>query len=142
MWQVPFEPGTLKAISRKKGKTVLVKEIKTAGQAASIHLLADRNIIHPDGQDLAFITVRILDKQGNPVPYANNLVNFSIEGNGTIAAVDNGFPASTESFHNHYCKAYNGLCLVVIRPGNKSGDIKLTASSDGLQAAHVSIHLK
>ena len=65
MWRVPFEPGALKAISRKNGKTVLIKEIKTAGKPAKIELTADRKIIKADGKDLSFITARILDKDGN-----------------------------------------------------------------------------
>ncbi|HKO81924.1 MAG TPA: glycoside hydrolase family 2 TIM barrel-domain containing protein, partial [Chitinophagaceae bacterium] len=62
MWRVPFQAGTLKAVSRKNGKTVLTKEIKTAGTPYKIELIADRKTIKPDGKDLSFVTVRVLDK--------------------------------------------------------------------------------
>jgi len=68
MWRVPFEPGALKAVSRKNGKIVLIKEIKTAGAPAKIELTADRKIIHAGAKDLSFITARITDKDGNVVP--------------------------------------------------------------------------
>ncbi|MDB5209693.1 MAG: glycoside hydrolase, partial [Sediminibacterium sp.] len=73
-WRIPFEAGTVKAVSRKNGKTVLTKEIKTAGEPAGIILQADRNSIHADGKDLSFITATIVDKNGVKVPNANNLL--------------------------------------------------------------------
>src|SRR5437764_9394131 len=68
MWRVKYEPGTLKAVSRKNGKVVLMREIHTAGAPAKIELIADRKQIKAGGKDLSFITVRILDKNGNVVP--------------------------------------------------------------------------
>jgi beta-galactosidase len=79
MWRVPYEPGTLKAISRKDGKVVLTREIHTAGAPAKIELSADRKVISADGKDLSYITVKILDKDGNVVPNADNLVKFKIK---------------------------------------------------------------
>ena len=140
MWRVPFEPGTLKAVSRKNGRIVLTKELKTAGEPAAIKISTDRKIIHHGGEDLCFITVKIMDAKGNPVPTASNLVNFSIQGAGTIEAVDNGYQASIEPFKASYRKAYNGMCLVVIRSAPRTGAIKLTASGDGLKPASITIN--
>lgn len=142
MWNVPFETGTLKAISRKGGKEVLVKEVKTAGAPAKIELIADRKNIKADGKDLSFITVRVLDKDGNLVPNADNLVNFKIEGEGFIAGVDNGFQASLEPFKANYRKAFNGLCLAIIQAKEKAGTIKLTATSNGLTSSSILITTK
>ncbi|MEP6675952.1 MAG: beta-galactosidase GalB [Ferruginibacter sp.] len=142
MWQVPYTAGILKAVSRKNGKIILVKELKTAAEPAVVKMTADRNIIHPDGQDLSFITVKILDKAGNMVPNADNLLHFFVTGNGSIAGVDNGFEASTESFRNQYCKAYKGMCLVIIRPGTRSGKIKLTATAEGLPPTSIELKLQ
>ena len=75
----------IKAISRKNGKTVLTSEIKTAGAAAKIELMADRKTINADGEDLSFVTVRILDADGNLVPHADNLVQFKIDGEAFMA---------------------------------------------------------
>ncbi|RZL46369.1 MAG: glycoside hydrolase family 2 protein [Pedobacter sp.] len=142
MWNVPFEVGTLKAISRKGGKDVLVREVKTAGAPAKIELIADRKNIKADGKDLSFITVRVLDKDGNLVPNAANLVSFKIEGQGFIAGVDNGFQASLEPFKANYRKAFNGLCLAIIQAKEKAGTIKLTATSNGLTSSSILITTK
>lgn len=142
VWKVNYEPGTLKAISKKEGKVVLIKEISTAGEPAKIELLTDRAEIAADGKDLSFVTVRVLDAQGNLVPYADNLIQFKLYGEGTIAGVDNGFQASLEPFKANYRKAYRGLCLAIIKAENKIGTLKLTATSAGLQSSAVSISVK
>lgn len=142
VWPVNYEAGTLKAVSRKNGKEVMVKEIKTADKPAKIELRADRASLTADGTDLSFVTVKILDAEGNLVPDAANLVQFKLQGEGTIAGVDNGFQASLEPFKADYRKAYNGLCLAIVQAKNKAGKLTLTASSAGLQTAAVTIMLK
>lgn len=142
VWKVQYEPGTLKVVSRKAGRNVLVKEISSSGKAAKIELIADRKTIAADGKDLSFVTVRVLDARGNLVPDAGNLVEFRLEGNAAIAGVDNGFQASLEPFKANYRKAYRGLCLAIIQAGNTPGKIKLTAVSAGLKTAAVEIMMK
>lgn len=141
MWRVKYEPGTLKAVSRKKGNIVLTTEVKTAGPAAKIELSADRQTITADGQDLSFVTVKILDKDGNLVPDAGNTVNFKLDGDALIAGVDNGDPINHDSFKVNYRKAYNGLALAIVQAKQKAGFVKLTATSNGLQAASIQITL-
>ena len=141
-WKVPYEAGTLKAVGKTDGKPDMVTEVRTAGAPTKIILKADRNIINTTGRDLSFVTVSITDKDGNPVPTADNLVNFSVTGCGSILAVDNGSQTSTESFQAPYRKAYNGLCLAVIKSEKKSGEIKLEAKADGLQTALLTINVK
>lgn len=142
MWRTPFEPGTLKAVSRKDGQTVLTREIKTAGEPAKIILSADRDTLKGNGHDLSFITVKITDESGNLVPYADNLVKFSIHGEGIIAGVDNGFQAGHERFKADQHKAYSGLCLVILQTTNKSGKIILEAVSEGLQQTSIELVAK
>ena len=137
LWNVPFEPGILKAVSRKNGKDVLIREVKTAGAPAKIELIADRSQIKADGKDLSFITVRILDAAGNVVPNADDLINFDVEGNGFIAGVDNGFQASLEPFKANYRKAFHGLCLAILQSTEKEGTIKLKATAKGLASATI-----
>ncbi|MDB4904538.1 MAG: hypothetical protein JWQ63_3819, partial [Mucilaginibacter sp.] len=142
MWRVKYEPGTLKAISRKNGKVVLTREIHTAGAPAKIELIADRRIIKADGKDLSFITVKILDKNGNVVPNANNLVNFKLYGEGFIAGVDNGDEVSHDPFKANYRKAFNGLALAIVQAKEKAGNITFTATSQGLQGATLVLQTK
>jgi beta-galactosidase len=142
MWRIPFEPGTLKAVSRKNGKVILTREIHTAGKPAKIQLIADRKNLKADGKDLSFITVKILDKDGNMVPNADNLVNFKINGEAFIASVDNGDPINHDSFKVNYRKAFNGLALAIVQAKEKGGSITFTASSAGLQGASVVLQAK
>ena len=141
-WRVPFVPGVLKAVSRKAGKEVLTKEIKTAGAAARIILEADRNIIAADDNDLSFITAKIVDAYGNLVPNADNTITFTINGDAFIAAVDNGNPVSHESFRGNNRKAFHGLALVIIQARNKKGEVHIEATSDGLEVGEISVKLK
>jgi len=142
MWRVKYEPGTLKAVSRKNGKVVLTREIHTAGPAAKIELIADRKNIKADGRDLSFITVKILDKDGNLVPNAANLVNFKISGPGFIAGVDNGDEVSHDPFKANYRKAFNGLALAIVQTKEKAGEITFAATSAGLKGATVVLQVK
>ncbi|GAB3577775.1 beta-galactosidase GalB [Hymenobacter daeguensis] len=137
MWRVPYAPGTLQAISRKGGQTVLTSTIKTAGSAAKIELTADRTQLRADGKDLSFLTVRVLDAAGNLVPDAANLVKFSVSGPGFVAGVDNGYQASLESFKSPERKAYNGLALAIIQTKERAGAITVRAEAAGLQGASV-----
>jgi beta-galactosidase len=142
MWRVKYEPGKLKAVSRKDGTVVLTREIHTAGPAAKIELIADRKKIKADGKDLSFITVRVVDKDGNLVPDASNLVNFKLSGPGFIASVDNGDETSHDPFKADYRKAFNGLALAIIQTKEKAGEISLTATADGLAPATVVLSAK
>ena len=138
-WRVTFEPGTVKAVSRKDGKVVAEQEIHTAGEPAQVRLTPDRASIHANGRDLSFVTVEILDKDGNLCPNADNEVTFDVQGDGFIAGVDNGSPISMERFKANHRKAFYGKCLVVIQNNGQSGNISLTATADGLEKDNVSI---
>jgi len=140
MWQVPYVAGTLRAVAYQDGKVVANDEVRTAGPAARIKLLADRAAIDADGDDLSFVTVRIEDKDGNLVPGADNLVKFEVTGVGSIAAVDNGNAATVEPFQASQRKAFSGLALLMVRsqPGQK-GAIHVTAASEGLAQAKMDL---
>ncbi len=141
-WRVPFIPGTLKAVSRKNGKTVLTKQITTAGAPSKIILTPDRNLISADGKDLSFVRLSIVDKNGVIVPDANNLVQFSVAGAGFVAGVDNGSPISHESLKGTSHTALNGLALCIVQSNGKAGTIKLTAKAQGLSSSTITINTK
>ena len=111
MWQVPYAPGTLKAVAYQGGKSIATTEVKTAGAPARVVLVPDRAAISADGEDLSFVTVRVEDKDGNFCPMADNLVKFKLDGPAKIAGVDNGNPATVEPFQADYRRAFNGLAL-------------------------------
>jgi beta-galactosidase len=137
-WRLSFTPGTLKAIGRTAGKETLVREVRTAGTPSTIVLTPDRQVIAADGKDLSFVTVSVLDDAGTIVPQADNLVTFTMRGEGRLAGVDNGLQTSHEPFKASYRKAFNGLCLAVIQSGKTAGQVTVTASSVGLKEHQVS----
>lgn len=138
-WRVDFEPGVLKAVSRKNGKIILEKETRTAGKPFKIELVTDKKIVHHKSSEISFVTVRILDKEGNIVPDASDRLQFSVEGNGRIEGVDNGNQTNLLPFKASYSRAYNGLCLVMLSSAQNAGKITLTAKSEGLLPASVSV---
>lgn len=141
-WRLPFEAGTLKAVARAAGKTVLTKEIKTAGAPAKLLLKADRALIKADGEDLSFITATIVDAAGVTMPTANNLIQFNVSGEGFLAGVDSGDPVTHESFKGSSHTALNGLALAILQSSGKKGTITLSATANGLQPATLIIQAK
>jgi beta-galactosidase len=139
MWRVNFVPGTLKAVSRKNGKIVLTKEIKTAGKPEKIRIIADRQTIKADGKDLSFITATITDKDGNMVPDAGNLLSFSIQGTGFIAGTDNGFQADTVSLKSNKRACWKGMAMAIIQSSGKKGNITVMATAKGLQTGIITL---
>ncbi len=139
VWRVKYEPGSVKVVARKDGKVVGEKEIRTAGEPKKIRLTSDRNTLNADGKDLSFVTVEIVDAEGNLCPLADNLVHFEVEGNLFIAGVDNGSQTSMERFKDNKRKAFNGKCLVVLQNDGKAGAARLKAVAEGLEDAVVEI---
>ena len=140
LWQVPYQAGVLKAVAYRDGKEVAIDEVRTAGPPAKIELVPDRSLIQADGDDLSFITVRIEDKDGVLCPVADNEVNFTVTGEGQIAAVDNGNAATVEPFHASSRKAFNGLALLIVRSSSgEPGKIHVAAASPGLAEAEVDL---
>jgi beta-galactosidase len=139
-WEVPYQPGTLRAVAYKNGAEVAVDEVRTAGAPARVRLIPDRSKISADGRDLSFIAVRIEDENGTLCPLSANMIHFEVGGAGRIEAVDNGNAATTEPFQADYRKAFNGLALLIVRSrAGESGSIPITAKSDGLAAASITL---
>lgn len=138
---VIYQPGVLRVMTWKKGEVWAADTVRTAGEAAQLQLVPGRNTIKADGKDLSFITLRVLDENGLPVPRADHSIQFDISGPGEIVCTDNGDPADLVSFSSHERKAFSGLALVIVRSKAKAaGDIKITARAAGLQPADIIIH--
>ena len=114
----------------------------TTGKAAQLSGSADRPAISADGSDLVYITFRVEDKNSLLVPRSSNLVNFSIQGPGKIVAVDNGDATSHDPFQASYRKAYNGMCLVIVKADkDANGTFTVKAESKGLKGASVTVKI-
>jgi beta-galactosidase len=137
---VVYQPGELKVVACKDGNVWAESRMKTTGPPVKIGLSADRRRIAADGADLSFVTVNIADAAGQTVPRTHHSVRFKLDGPGEIIAVGNGDPTSHESFQASERKAFNGLCLAVIRSKrDSSGIITLTAEAEGLRSADIRI---
>ena len=140
---VVYQPGELKVVAYKNGEKWAEEKVVTTGKASNLSASADRPAITADGTDLVFITVRIEDKNGNMVPRSSNLVNFSIQGPGKIVAVDNGDATSHDPFQASRRKAYNGLCLVIVKADKgATGSFTVKADSKGLRGTAATVGLK
>jgi beta-galactosidase len=138
-WRLPFEPGVLKAVSRKNGQVVLTRQVRTAEAPARIVLIPDRPAIKADGVDLSFVTIKVVDRNGTVVPSADNLIKFELTGEGSIVGLDNGYQASHESFKGKQRKVFRGMALAIVQAKQKPGRIVLKATSDNLAPASVVI---
>lgn len=141
MWMdVKYEPGTLKVVAfDSNGKPVAEKEIQTAGKPHHLKLLADREVIDADGKDLCYVTVVVVDKNGNYCPNATNQLNFKVSGNGKFRAVCNGDATSLEMFHLPTMKTFSGKLVVVLQSTKQSGECTLKIESKGLKTSEFTI---
>lgn len=137
MWMdTKYEPRTVKVIAYDKdGNAVAEKEMKTAGKPYRIELTADRDKIMADGKDLSFVTVKIVDKDGNLCPTAANEITFKVKGKGYYRAGANGDPTSLESFQAPHMKVFSGMMTAIVSSTEESGKITLEATSKGLKKA-------
>jgi len=139
IWDVPYEPGTIKAVGRKNNQVVCEEIIQTTGIPASVKLSVDRESINADTRDAAHVKVEILDENGLTIPDANNLVTLMIKGNGKLIGFDNGNPQDHTSMKSNQRKTFNGLALAVIQANDKPGEITVTATSGTLNDAVIRI---
>ena len=126
-WRVTFDPGEVKAVSRKDGKVVCEQVVKTAGAPDHIRLSVDYQ-----GKTTTFITAEVVDKDGNLCPWAEDEIHFIYEGEGGILGTDNGCQTSMERFTSPKRKAFFGKCLVVA-----TGPGSITAKSATLNPAWI-----
>ena len=141
MWmETKYEPGEVKVVAYDKdGNAVAERVMRTAGKPHHIELVADRSNIKADGRDLSFITVKVVDKDGNLCPNAENLIKYSVKGAGFYRAGANGNPVSLELFHVPSMKTFSGMMTAIVQSKDKAGDITLTATSKGLKSAKIVI---
>jgi beta-galactosidase len=132
-WDVPYEPGELRAIGRSGGRVVECA-VATAGEPAALELTLDRDVIVADGFDVAHATVRVLDGRGVFVPTASVSVELSVTGAGRLIGMDNGDPLCHEGYLGPRRSAFGGMCLGIIQAGREGGDIAIRATSGALEA--------
>ena len=118
-WLVPYQPGELKAIARKNGQEIATSILRTAGPPAQFQLETDQTELDPRQRDLAFLTLRIEDADGNFDPKGERWVSLNIKGPARILGVHNGDPLSHHPFQSDTVRTFNGLAriIVAVTPG-------------------------
>jgi beta-galactosidase len=142
VWQVSYEPGTLVAKGKNNGKIVSEKVIETAGEPTKIEMLADRQTIKADRQDVVHLEINITDEQNRFVPDASNKISFNIEGEASIIGIDNGDPLNQASFVGNEINTFNGKCLLIVKSNGNPGEVKITANSEGIKSAVSTIKMQ
>ena len=141
MWNdVKYAPGTLKVVAYDaQGKAAATEEVHTAGKPHHIKLVADHTALAADGQDLAYVTARVEDAQGNLCPAATDELKFTVSGAGRFRAVGNGDPTSLEPFQRPQMKAFSGQVMAIVQASDKAGALRLTATGKGLKSGSVEL---
>ncbi len=144
MWDsVVYEPGELRVVSyddmgNPTGETV----VRTAGEPHHLVLSSNRNSLSADGEDLAYITVQVADKEGNIVPDDDRAVKFDVKGAGSFRATANGDPTSLRLFHLPEMDLFSGAATAILQAGEKPGEMTLVVTAEGVEPASITIPVK
>jgi beta-galactosidase len=150
---VAFAPGTIKAVARINNKVVAQDELRTAGKPA--HLLLTTGLaaatltqkpevspapaLSPDWNDISYVTATLVDANNTVIPDSTTLVHFSTTGPGKIIAVDNGNLLDHDPFQATDRKLYEGHAIAILRATSSSGNITLTATTEGVPSATITL---
>lgn len=144
MWHnAVYQPGEVRVVAYdEQGNPVAEKTVRTAGKPHHIELVTDRSSLQADGKDLAYVTLRIVDKDGNLCPNDGRLVSFKVKGAGKYRASANGDPTCLDLFHKPEMHAFGGMLTVIVQSGEKTGEIELQATAKGIKTGAIRIPVK
>lgn len=144
MWHdAVYQPGEVRVVAYdEQGNPVAEKAVRTAGKPHHIELVTDRSSLQADGKDLAYVTLRIVDKDGNLCPNDGRLVSFKVKGAGKYRASANGDPTCLDLFHKPEMHAFGGMLTVIVQSGEKAGEIELQATAKGIKTGTIRIPVK
>jgi beta-galactosidase len=137
---VIYEPGELKVIAYdKSGKIADKQVVHTAGKPNHLELVTDRATLNADGKDLAYVTVQVVDKDGNLCPKDGRLVSFAVTGAGCYRAGANGDPTCLDLFHLPKMHAFSGQLTVIVQAGRHPGGMVLEAKAKGIKSGKITL---
>lgn len=132
-FKVPYQPGELRALAYRNRRIVAESRLTTTGSATALRLAADRNPVHADRNDLAYVTIEAVDRQGRRVPDAAPTAFVTVHGPARVAAIANADPKTTEPFRGHTHSLWRGRGLAIIQPTGESGIITVSTQADGFE---------
>jgi len=141
-FDVPYEPGELKAYAISNGAVVAETTLKTSGAPKALKLTADRATIHANRNDLSYVTVEVVDAHGQRVPNAEIEIHFTLDGVGELAGQASGAPNKPASFQAPVCTTFKGRCVAILRPTGTEGQILLKANGEGLAPSEISVSVQ
>lgn len=141
MWnETVYEPGEVKVVAYDSlGNVAAEKSIRTTGKPHHLVLTPNRTTAIADGEELVYVTVQVADKDGNIVPTADNMVNFTVTGEGTYEAGANGDATSLLSFQDPKMKLFSGAATAILRTSTKPGAMTFKATAKGVKPATLTI---
>lgn len=144
MWMdVCYEPGEVKVVAYdENGNKTEEKMVRTAGEPHRIELIPDRHILSADGKDLAYVNVRVVDKEGNLCPLDDRVIRFTVTGAGEYRASANGDPTCLDMFHLPQMPLFNGQLTTIVQAGKTGGTLTLEAKAKGVQSSKISIRVE
>lgn len=144
MWnETVYQPGEVRVVAYDAaGKAVAEKTVKTAGKPHHIVLTTSRKQLDANGDDLAYVTVQVADKDGNIVPDDSRRVKFAVTGNGSFEATANGDPTCLLPFQNPEMDLFSGAATAIVRSGKTAGAVTITATAKGVKSASLTLDVK
>lgn len=144
MWnEVVYQPGELKVVAYDAdGTPVAEKTVKTAGKASALKLTPDRAVLNADGEDLCFVNVSLVDRNGNPVPVDSRLVKVKVSGAGTFKAIGNGDPTCLEPFHLPQMHLFSGQLTIIVQGSHEPGEMTVEVEAKGVKKAVCEISVR
>lgn len=141
-YELAYEPGELTAVSYEDGKETGRFSLMTAEEKLQLCVEADKRVLAADGEDLSFITIKLVDEKGTDNLFASKEIFVSVEGAGRLEGFGSAKPDSLGSFQDTKWETYDGYVMAVVRSGEEEGTIKVSVSAEGCEEQYLEIPVR
>ena len=129
-YNIPYRPGRLEAVSYVDGKEAERTMLLTAEESVRLKIEVNRTELPADGESLAFVKIRLTDKDGNFNRQQEKAVTVKIEGNAVLQGFGSANPSCVGSYQDYIWNTYDGTAMAVIRAAKEAGQAKITFSAE------------
>ncbi len=139
-WQVPYTPGEILAVAYDETGAEIARESRHSfTDGVQLVLEADKELLKADGEDMCFVTISAVDKDGYPVENAMDYVEVLVEGAARLVGLDNGDSKDYDSYKGNVRKLFNGKLLAVLAAKKEAGEIQITVQSRSLRTGKLTL---